>query len=621
MITRNASGFRNRSAVFGLWLYLFIAGLSVEAQSSWTLRNAPAQGGNLLWSITEGNAGMVAVGDQGKIIHSDDGKAWKISPSGTNVWLVAVTYGNGRYIAVGDNGTILSSTDGKEWSRITRSGTTARLNNVLYAQKHFVAVGEGGTVVVSDTGDVWSPTVSNVNGWLHGLAFGGGYWVATGEAGAVTTSKDGINWTSRNLYLSKNLEAVAFASSVKYTYSDTSYSIDTRFVAVGQDGTARVIYIQDSNYSPGSSYFYVSSGSSNTGTTVRLGSLAVYNKVFVATGDNGTVITAKSEYGPWTKVDVGSNKLLNASGFGRSSLFLAGEGETIYQSEAIFPSRLGNISTRAQVGSGSNVMIAGTIIDGVKSKRVLVRAVGPQLASYGLTGAVADPVLTVYDGRGQVFATNTGWDTNLNPASIADAAKQVGAFELPRGSKDSAMVLTLNPGIYTFMVSSATGKGGVGLVEAYDMDPFDGQGSRTINISTRGVVGTDERIMIAGIIVQGPSSRTLLIRGVGPTLGTNYGVPGTLDDPVIKLLQVDGTVIATNDNWSDKTTIYGQDVTADSIRAASAEVGAFPLAESSKDAALLVTLVPGNYTIQITGKNNSTGVALAEAYELPMTNE
>lgn len=559
---------------------------------------------------------MVAVGDQGKIVHSDDGKTWTISPSGTTAWLVAVTYGNGRYIAVGDNGTILSSTDGKEWSRITQSGTTARLNNVLYAQKHFVAVGEGGTVIVSDKGDTWSPTASNVTGWLHGLAFGGGYWVATGEAGAVTTSKDGVTWTKRSNSSSKNLEAAAYASSVKYSYSETSYSIDTHFLAVGQDGVSQVVSIQDSTYSPSNSYVNVYSSTYNTGTAVRLGSLAVYNKVFVATGDNGTVITAKSEYGPWTKVNVGSNKLLNASGFGRSSLFLAGEGETIYQSEAIFPSRLGNISTRAQVGSGANVMIAGTIIDGVKSKRVLVRAVGPQLAAYGLTGAVADPVLTVYDGQGRVFATNTGWGTNLSPASIADAAKQVGAFELPQGSKDSAMVLTLNPGIYTFMVSSAAGKGGVGLVEAYDMDPLGGDGSRTINISTRGVVGTDERIMIAGIIVQGPSSRTLLIRGVGPTLGANYGVPGTLDDPIIKLFQVDGTVIATNDNWSDKTTVFGQDVTADSIRAASAVVGAFPLAESSKDAALLVTLVPGNYTIQVTGKNNTTGVALVEAYEV-----
>lgn len=614
--------FIRRSAVIIAFysVYILSCGSMATAQTAWTLRNSPPGGGDLLWSVTDGNQGLVAVGDHGKILHSTDGQTWTIAPSGTNVWLVAVTFGNGRYIAVGDNGTVLSSTDGVAWTRITQTGTSARLNNVLYAQKRFVAVGEGGTIVVSDTGDQWSPTTSGVAGWLHGLAFGNGFWMAVGQAGAVTLSKDGLVWMNKTSNFTKDLEAVAYIGA-NFLNSDQATLPTTliNFIAVGQDGAGVTCTISDTNppgsavLSPLRTTLFISP--IYTGTSVRLASLAVYNNVFIATGDNGTVITANDPKGPWKKLILGSKKLLNASGFGQSSLFLVGEGETVYQSEPIFPSRLGNISTRGLVGSGGNVMIAGTIVDGAKPKHFLVRAVGPKLTSYGLVGVIPDPVLAVFDHEGRIIATNTGWGTNLNPLSIASAAKQVGAFDLDPNSKDSALVITLNPGIYTYMVSSASGSGGVGLVEAYDMDPLTSDGTRAINISTRGLVGTDEQIMIAGFIVQGPSSKTLLIRGVGPTLA-NFNVPGTLSDPVIKVIQSDGTVIATNDNWSDPTNVGGHEVTSDEIRGAASQVGAFALTESSKDAAILITVVPGSYTVHVTGKNNTTGVALAEVYEV-----
>lgn len=612
------------TALAGLCIFLALAVFKADGQTTWALRNSPPAGGELLWSVTDGNAGMVAVGGNGRALHSDDGKTWTVSASGTTVWLVSVTFGNGRYIAVGDNGTILSSIDGTTWSRIPQPGTAARLNNVLYANHRFVAVGEGGVIVISDAGDQWAATSSGVSGWLHGLAYGGSYWIATGEAGAITISKDGVSWKTQSTPLTRNLapnlEAVAYVTSVQYNqYGGFSNTIINRFLAVGQNGVGIVCEINDTfTYSDptGTSF---TTDFTLTGTNVRLGSLAVYNNVFIATGDNGTVITAKSERGPWTKLDLGTTKLLNASGFGRSSLFLVGEGETIYQSEPIFPSRLSNISTRGQVGAGANVMIAGTIVSGTKAKNYLVRAVGPQLASYGVTGVLPDPVLTIYDAQGRIIATNTGWGTNLNPTSILDAARKVGAFDLPINSKDSALLMTLNPGIYTFIASSANNTGGVGLVEAYDTDALGSDGTRAINISTRALVGTDDKIMIAGFVIQGPSSRTLLIRGVGPTL-RNYNVPGTLDDPVVKVIQSDGTIIATNDNWSDPTTVFGHDVTSDEIRGATAQVGAFPLAESSKDAAILITLAPGNYTVHVTGKNSTTGVALVEAYEVQSSN-
>jgi hypothetical protein len=171
-------------------LFSIVAVLSASAfaqpRFDWTRRNV-TPGGQLLWGVVEGNAGIVAVGHNGRILHSFDGSTWQICNAGTSVWLVAVAYGNGKYVATGDMGTILTSVDGVNWSRVANSGTTARLNNVAYGQGKFVAVGEGGTIVISEDGNQWKQVTSGVAGWLHGLAFGADFWIATGQAGAVTT--------------------------------------------------------------------------------------------------------------------------------------------------------------------------------------------------------------------------------------------------------------------------------------------------------------------------------------------------------------------------------------------------------------------------------------------------
>lgn len=589
---------------------LLLCTLAAQAQTTWTLRNGGGSDGELLWGVTDGNAGVVAVGNSGRILHSADGKTWTAESSGTSVWLVAVTFGNGRYVAVGDRGTILTSTDAITWTAATKTGTTARLNNVLYAQGKYVAVGEAGTVIVSTDGKSWNTSTSGVNSWLHGLAYGSGHWVATGENGVVVYSTDGISWKQPSYpQAGDHLEAVVLAQTIK---TDTYSSI--YFLAVGANGTTRIIQF----YSWGTSAESVSTWNPSyqgIGTKVRLGSLTVYNNVFIATGDSGTVLTAKSYSGPWTKLDLGTTKLINAAGFALGSLFLAGESDTVYQSEPIFPSRLGNISTRGVTSTGDNVMIAGTIISGERAKQILVRGVGPKLGSYGVSGVLSDPVLTVYDADGKPVAENSGWGKNLNVNAVSDATKAVGAFELPGGSRDAAMIVTLNPGAYTFQVTSESKGTGVVLVEAYDMDSLNAIGPRAVNISTRGMVGTDDKIMIAGLIVQGPSSRTLLVRGIGPTL-SKFNVPGLLADPVVTVYQGD-TPIASNDNWGTTTTVYGREVTAADIRAACTATGAFALTEDSKDAALLINLAPGAYTIQVTGKDRTTGVALVEAYEVP----
>jgi hypothetical protein len=127
-----------------------------------------------------------------------------------------------------------------------------------------------------------------------------------------------------------------------------------------------------------------------------------------------------------------------------------------------------------------------------------------------------------------------------------------------------------------------------------------------INISTRSLVGTSDNVQIAGFVVSGSAPKRLVIRAAGPVLAANYGVSGALADPVLELHnQGTNAVIATNDDWDSS-------LASDFIA-----VGAFPWTAGSKDAALVTTLDPGQYTVVVKGKNNGTGVALVEVYEEP----
>jgi uncharacterized protein (DUF1800 family) len=256
--------------------------------------------------------------------------------------------------------------------------------------------------------------------------------------------------------------------------------------------------------------------------------------------------------------------------------------------------RLINISSRSQVGTGGNVMIAGFVVGQGAPKKVLIRAVGPTLTTLNVPGVLADPVLNLHDSAGGLLATNDNWQG-------ADAAimTDVGAFALPAGSKDAAIVTTLNPGAYTAIVSGTNSGTGVALVEVYDVSGL----SRLINISTRARVETGSGILISGLIVGPGAPRKILVRAIGPGL-TGLGVSGVLADPTLTLFNSTGGVITSNDNWNATDA------------ALMSQAGAFPLAAGSKDAAMVVELSSGAYTVHVSGVNNTTGVALIEAYDV-----
>ena len=323
--------------------------------------------------------------------------------------------------------------------------------------------------------------------------------------------------------------------------------------------------------------------------------------------------------------------------------------------------RITNLSTRARV-AGDSPLITGFAIRGSGPRTVLVRAVGPTLGAFGVAGALAAPRLKLHDSTGRILLENAGWGGNpmLAPATVV-----AGAFPFPSGSADSAVVVSLPPGTYSVEVSDDAGRGGVVLTEIYDVEKT-ADGSRLTNVSTRNNVAPAGGEFISGFIVSGTQPRDFLVRGVGPGL-TRFSVGGVLRDPAITVFNLSGEPIATNDNWSGSPPVAAsaatniatsiataavaaavanaaatvgvtvatpaipvQATTQTAVAAATAApiaasanvVGAFALDLFSTDAALVVTLNPGVYTVQVSastgsGANATSGVALLEIYELP----
>jgi hypothetical protein len=292
---------------------------------------------------------------------------------------------------------------------------------------------------------------------------------------------------------------------------------------------------------------------------------------------------------------------------------------TLQLVSGVNPGYLINLSARAAVGTGNNILIGGFGVGGSGSKHLLVRGVGPALSAF-FPNYLANPQLVLLDNSGAVIATNIGWgnapvaggsSASEAPAMASMATmNRVGAYPYANGSADTAMVITMPTGNNTAQVSGVNGTSGIALAEIYDADTGT-PAARLINISARADVGTGNNILIGGFAITGAASETVLLRAVGPGLNDTY--PGVfplsvvLNQPVLTLLNSSsGAVIASNTGW-------GGDANLASVSNA---VGAFPLNAAHQDSVLLVTLPPGNYTAQVSGLNSGIGIALCEIYEV-----
>ena len=295
----------------------------------------------------------------------------------------------------------------------------------------------------------------------------------------------------------------------------------------------------------------------------------------------------------------------NASARRRVLAFFAAPTST-YSPSATAKSRavLLNLSARAATG-GSDILIAGLVVSEAPST-ILLRGVGPTLNDFGVSGSLSRTNLLFYQGA-TVLDSNIGWETASNAEDLARTAATVGAFPLASQRGDSALLKTVNPGAYTVHVLPADSQPGVALIEVYSANASPVSG-KLVNLSVRATAGTGSSTLIAGLVVGGEGTRTFLIRAVGPGL-TAYGVGDALGDPRLQVYS-GPTTLARCDDWSSM-------INAPEIRSVSAGVGAFALSEGSHDAAVLVSLAPGAYTVHVVGDDNSTGTALVEIYSVP----
>lgn len=278
------------------------------------------------------------------------------------------------------------------------------------------------------------------------------------------------------------------------------------------------------------------------------------------------------------------------------------------------PSRLSNYSARGHVLTGDGLVIAGMVIRGPDPARMLIRAVGPRLHDLGVNHPLADPRLDVHhhvNGSTVVVASSDDWTAANDPEALRTAFAAVGAFDFgAEDTQSSAIIVELAPGTYTTHAYGSTLAGPVGmgivLAEVYDLS----ESRNTLaNLSARGFVGTDEQVLIPGFVVEGEAPQAYLIRAIGPGL-EQFHVDGLLSDPRLRIVRMHHGDVATNDDWDSGSS-------GAATAAAAATVGAFPLAPGSRDAAALVALEPGIYTVVVSGAEGETGVVLVEVYAVP----
>ncbi|WP_221031774.1 hypothetical protein [Actomonas aquatica] len=357
--------------------------------------------------------------------------------------------------------------------------------------------------------------------------------------------------------------------------------------------------------------------SSIVGTTGKVYVLAVTPTI--VTGGSGTIASAGTfDFSTNESLRIVGNVDAPSTSVTGTLVFSDGSEDPFagLSTETVRTDRMINLSTRAYVNGSP--LITGFVIGGDQPKRVLLRAVGPTLADYGIDNPVADPRITLFDAAGSELMSSDTWSDDANAAM---AATVTGAFPLPEGSLDAALVTELAPGVYTLHVNH-TGAGGIAIAEIYDAaENPNSEYQRLVNISSRGDVTGGEGVLIGGFIVTGNSPKRVLVRGIGPGLAAQ-GVSGVLMDPQVKVYNADRQVVAANDNWQTATPVFAgqRTATATEITTANSTLGAFALADGASDAGLIVTLAPGAYTVELSASAATTdaqGNALIEIYELP----
>lgn len=584
--------------------------------------------GATLRKIAFGKDRFVAVGPGGTIVYSDDAINWKPATYPASPSFTGIAYGAGRFVAVGRgtltstdgitwqaeaamagtdywvirfvNGSFFLSTamsnrpiqrsfDGVNWTNVTLANLSA-LNDIAYDNGLWVAATSGGSVTfeggnpiamgalqVSTDGLQWTPVRSPGSGTPRSVQWVGDRWVAGLSDGTLLASNDGRSWRVEERPVETAIESIAVGAGYAVAVGGSHALLTTRDprtvparvrVALGEP----LALTFPATAAPISSVQWFKESVAISDVTQP-----VYRIAAVRESDAGLYVAVAT----------------TTSGESIRASFIV----------TVSASRIVNLSIRTSISTAAPELTVGYVIAGT-GKPLLVRAIGPGLAAFGVNPALGRPRLGVYAGQ-RMLAANEGWDRTADGSLISATAARLGAFALTSGSADAAVLRTFEAGNHSAIVSSIDGQPGTALVEIYDAETASN--AKLINVSALARVGTGENILVAGFVVSGNVAKRVLIRAIGPTL-TSFGRAGVLADPQLTVMAAGAqTAIALNDNWGGGA----------ALTTAFRDVGAFTLPGDSKDAAVVLSLNPGAYTVQVSGFGGTTGDALVEIYDLP----
>ncbi len=635
---------------FGLGKFVAV-GASVSASSAdgkvWS-RSTSANSTFYGYAITASASRFVAVGFG--IYTSTDGVTWTNASPRRNERSLGVAYGNGRFVAVGDQGVIWSSADGLQWTSV-QLVNRKNLEDVQFNGSSFLAVGESSTAMLSTDGVNWqdksltdaNTTANGISykGWATGLTVLNGKWTAMtyspyrGTSGRILWNSDNGNswsivigtyfdndsWSPKLTSVGQGSTALAFPrhnTQPKFHYSSDGVVWNEKVLGPalagslrgGAEGKGRIVLVGEKGQ-----IFTTADGPPALAQqpqpqSVNLGQPAVLQVTAYATGpfsyqwkkDGAAISGATSATLTLSGVQSTSTgnytvTVSNSAGFVTSN---------VVPLTVNIPGRLINLSVLTDIVAAGEDFTLGYVVGGTNTsgaKPLVIRAAGPSLGALGVLGTLDDPKLELFAG-----STFTGGNDNWGgSAQLTAALAAVGAFAYTGPfSKDAATTANITTRDNSVKVSAVGSGRGTVIAEIYDatsLASFTTSTPRLINVSVRKHLGS---LLTMGFVVGGSTSAKVLVRGIGPTLGA-FGVPGTVADPQLTLFNSSSVKIGENNDWGGTAP----------LTAAFASVGAFALPSTSKDAALLVTLAPGNYTAQVTGVNGTTGVALVEVYEVP----
>ena len=627
---------------------------SVDGGTRWT--NLPPLGGLGQWTSAAYGAGRWFLGGSftigftttPRLYTGTDGISFTLATLATTP--TSVAYGGGRWLVVGQNGdTGYTSSDGVTFTATayaTGSTFDATPNSVRYVNNRFISLRASTRYLQSTDGVTWSDLGATFPAGLEilgpvDLASGNGKYVLTtaparsGSASLILVAEASIPLpaistqpSSQTIPTGANATlSIAATGTAPVTYQwrkdgaaltgATNATLTLSSVRSTDAGSYTVVVTNSAGSltSDVATLTVTSAPSLQTqpiSQTITVGAPATFS--VVATGSapltyqwhkDGVVIFRANDptltLSSVRSTDAGSYTVVVTNSGGSST------SEAVILTVRV-PGRLINLSVLTDLVTSGEKFTLGYVVGGgdatTNAKTLVIRAAGPSLGALNVPGTLTDPKL-------ELFAGSTKTDENDNwggsPALTA-ALSAVGAFAyLAPTSKDSALVAQITTRDNSVAISSADNGTGKVIAEIYDATPsnrFTATTPQLINVSVRQHLGSG---LTAGFVIGGGSPLKVLVRAVGPGLAF-FGVPGTVVDPQLILFNATSTKIAENNDWGGTP----------ELTAAFASVGAFALpAATSKDAALLVTLPPGNYTAQASGVNATTGVALVEVYEVP----